>query len=117
MLGGAYIAAMITKHKIKSACFMYGCNAHPVDEIHLACYFPLEVSIATFEEVKAGVLKALVKLAGVHSNLKEVKRVTIQDNGIMFEGEGWRVIYGAETGETFSDTIFCHQIVDAPHGV
>lgn len=64
-------------------------------------YFPEILSIDTLSSKVTSIGVALRTLAGNFNTFSHTKRINIEENGISLEGDGWRVVYGAPTFETF----------------
>jgi hypothetical protein len=81
-----------TKFKIYKAGFSYGRSSYPVEQVNLI-RFPQTVSLATLAEDSEQVIAGLVKLGGNHETLRTIERISVEQNGISFEGDGWHVVY------------------------
>jgi hypothetical protein len=81
-----------SKFKIRNARFWYGRTSYPVEQLNLI-RFPQTVSLATLATDQQQVIAALLKLGGNHETFRTIEKITVEQNGIAFEGDGWSVVY------------------------
>jgi hypothetical protein len=94
------------KFNITGAVLSYGYNHYPIEPANL-CRFPASLSLETLNKDLPAVMAGISKLSGGFT--LPLERITVQGDGIMLEGNGWRVQYGMPE---LAECYFPHNIVN-----